>query len=139
MPATYPELYFPILLQGVIAVAVAAGMILGAYLIGRRVRTPLKEMPYECGMTPVGSARERFSVHFYLVAMVFLLFDVEVAFLFPWVVVFRELGWYGFLVMFLFVDLVLWGFYYIWKKGVLDWAPARKAAVERAQLVRDAA
>ncbi len=138
MPVTYQELYFPVLVQAAIAVAVAGGMILGAYLIGRRVRNPIKDLPYECGMEPVGNARERFSVHFYLVAMVFLLFDVEVVFLFPWVVVFRELGWYGFLVMFLFVDLVLWGFYYVWKKGVLDWAAVRRA-VEPALAGREAA
>ena len=73
-------------------------------------------------MKPVGSARDRFSVKFYLVAMVFILFDVEVVFLYPWATVYSDLGLYGFVIMFLFVDLVLWGFFYIWKKGVLDWS-----------------
>ena len=71
---------------------------------------------------PEGSARESFSVKFYLVAMLFILFDIEAIFLYPWAVVYRGLGFYGFIVMLLFLDLVLWGFYYIWKKGVLNWA-----------------
>jgi NADH-quinone oxidoreductase subunit A len=122
MPETIAERYFPILLQILIAMAVAGAMIGASYVLGKRLRNPVKDSPYECGVEPVGSARERFSVKFYLVAMVFILFDVEVVFLFPWAVVYRDLGLYGFLVMFLFIDLVLWGFYYIWKKGVLDWS-----------------
>lgn len=73
-------------------------------------------------MKPIGSAQERFSVKFYLVAMVFILFDVEVIFLYPWATVYSDLGFYGFIIMFFFVGLVLLGFFYIWKKGVLDWA-----------------
>jgi len=122
MPESYAELYFPIFLQVLIAMAVAAGMVGASYLIGQRVRNRVKDSPYECGMTPVGSARERFSVKFYLVAMIFILFDVEVVFLYPWAVVYNELNLYGFLIMFLFLDLVLWGFFYVWKKGVLDWS-----------------
>ena len=122
MPTSYSELYFPVLLQVLIAMAVAAGMIGASVVLGKRLRNRVKDSPYECGMIPVGSARERFSVKFYLVAMVFILFDVEVVFLYPWVVVYSDLGLYGFIVMFLFIDLVLWGFFYIWKKGVLDWS-----------------
>ncbi len=122
MPSSYGEIYFPVLLQICIAIAVAAAMVGGSYLIGRKIRNRTKDSPYECGIPPVGSARERFSVHFYLVAMIFILFDIEVVFLYPWVTVYRELGLYGFLVMFLFFDVILWGFYYIWKKGVLDWS-----------------
>jgi NADH-quinone oxidoreductase subunit A len=122
MPSSYPEIYFPVLVQVLIAIAIAAGMVVGSWLLGKRVRTRAKDMPYESGMVPVGSTRERFSVKFYLVAMVFILFDVELVFLYPWAVVYGELGLYGFLVMFLFIDLILWGFYYIWKKGVLDWS-----------------
>lgn len=122
MPTSYPEVYFPVLVQVFIAMAIAGGMVIGSYLLGKRVRSRAKEMPYESGMVPVGSTRERFSVKFYLVAMMFILFDVELVFLYPWVVVYSDLGLYGFIVMFLFVDLILWGFYYIWKKGVLDWS-----------------
>jgi NADH-quinone oxidoreductase subunit A len=116
------EEYFPILLQVLIAMTIAGAMIGGSYLLGKKVKNRVKDLPYECGITPVGSARERFSVKFYLVAMIFILFDVEVVFIYPWVVVYRELSLYGFLVMFLFIDLVLWGFFYIWKKGVLNWS-----------------
>ena len=75
MPSTYPEIYFPIVVQVIIAIAVAAGLIGASTLLGKRGRSPLKDTPYESGMAPVGSARERFSVKFYLVGMVFILFD----------------------------------------------------------------
>ncbi len=128
MPTSFAEHYFPILLQLLIAMTVAGGMIGVSLLLGKRLRNPVKDSPYECGMIPVGSARERFSVKFYLVAMIFILFDVEAVFLFPWAVVYRDLGLYGFLVMFLFIDLVLWGFFYIWKKGILDWSEETDSA-----------
>jgi NADH-quinone oxidoreductase subunit A len=123
MAASYSQIYFPILVQIIIAVAVAGGMLAGSYFVGRRVRNPVKDMPYECGIVPTGSARDRFSVKFYLVAMVFILFDIEAIFLYPWAVVFRELRMFAFLEMLAFVVLVLCGFFYIWKKGVLDWSP----------------
>lgn len=91
-------------------------------LLGQRVRDAVKSTPYESGMNPVGNARERFSVKFYLVAMVFILFDIEAIFLYPWAVVFRQLKLFGFFEMLLFIVLVLCGFFYIWKKGVLDWS-----------------
>lgn len=122
MPTTYAETWFPVLIQIVIAMAVAGAMIALSALLGRRVRDPIKWMPYESGMQPVGNARERFSVKFYLVAMVFILFDVEAIFLFPWAVVYRELKLFAFFEMLLFIALVLCGFFYIWKKGVLDWS-----------------
>jgi NADH-quinone oxidoreductase subunit A len=122
MPNNYPELYFPVLLQVIIAAAVAAGLIGAGLLLGQRARNPAKDTPYESGMQPVGSARERFSVKFYLVAMVFILFDIEAIFLYPWAVVYRELKMFAFVEMLLFILLVLAGFFYIWKKGVLDWS-----------------
>lgn len=122
MPTTYAETWFPVLIQIVIAVAVAGAMIGLSALLGHRVRDPVKMMPYESGMQPVGNARERFSVKFYLVAMVFILFDIEAIFLYPWAVVYRELKLFAFFEMLLFVVLVLCGFFYIWKKGVLDWS-----------------
>jgi NADH-quinone oxidoreductase subunit A len=123
MQVSYPQTYFPILLQIFIAMAVAGGMVAGSYFVGKKVRNPVKDMPYECGIVPTGSARERFSVKFYLVAMVFILFDIEVIFLYPWAVVYRELKLFAFVEMLVFVALVLCGFFYIWKKGALDWSP----------------
>lgn len=122
MPESYTELYFPILLQVFIAMAVAGGMIGGSYLLGKRVRNRIKDTPYECGITPTGSARERFSVKYYLVAMLFILFDIEAIFLYPWAVVYRELKLFAFVEMFIFIALILCGFFYIWKKGALDWS-----------------
>ena len=84
MPVSYTEVYFPVLVQVLIALAVAAGMIGASALLGKRVRNRVKDMPYECGLEPRGNARERFSVKFYLVAMIFILFDIETVFLYPW-------------------------------------------------------
>jgi len=126
MPTSYAETYFPVLIQILIAIAVAGGMIGASAVIGRRVRDTAKSTPYESGMIPVGNARERFSVKFYLVAMVFIVFDIETIFLYPWAVVFRELRLFAFFEMLLFILLVLCGFFYIWKKGVLDWSAGER-------------
>src|SRR4051794_13312627 len=122
MPETYAETYWPVLLQVLIAMAVAAGMIGISYILGHKVRNRVKDMPYECGIEPTGSARQPFSVKFYLVGMLFILFDIEAIFLYPWAVVYRELKLFAFFEMLLFVLIVLCGFFYIWKKGVLDWS-----------------
>src|SRR6185312_4465273 len=128
MPTTYPELYFPVVVQIIIAIAVAAGLIGASTLLGKHGHSPLKDTPYESGMAPVGSARERFSVKFYLVGMIFILFDIEAVFLYPWAVVYRDLKMFGFFEMLIFVALVLVGFFYVWKKGALDWAALKKEA-----------
>src|ERR1700681_392773 len=122
MPTTYPELYFPVVVQVIIAIAVAAGLIAASTLLGKRGKSPLKDTPYESGMAPVGSARERISVKFYLVGMIFILFDIEAVFLYPWAMVYRELKLFAFGEMFVFVALIMVGFFYVWKKGALDWA-----------------
>ncbi len=122
---SYVELYFPVVLQCLIAMAVAGGMLGASYLLGKKVQDPLKDTPYECGVTPTGSAHERFSVKFYLVAMLFILFDIEAIFLYPWVVVYRELRVFAFVEMLIFIILILSGFFYIWKKGALEWAETR--------------
>ena len=127
MPTSYPEVYFPVLVQILIAAGIAAALITISVLLGKRARSPLKDTPYESGMAPVGSARERFSVKFYLVGMIFILFDIEAVFLYPWAVVYRQLRLFGFVEMAIFIVLILVGFFYIWKKGVLDWAPHRDA------------
>ena len=117
MPTSYPDTYFPVLVQIAIAVVVAAALVAISFLLGKRVRNRVKDSPYESGIAPTGSARERFSVKFYLVAIVFILFDIEAVFLYPWAVVYRELKLFGFFEMLIFVVLVLSGFFYIWKKG----------------------
>ncbi|MDP9114090.1 MAG: NADH-quinone oxidoreductase subunit A [Acidobacteriota bacterium] len=123
---TYPQTYFPVIVQVIIAIAVAGGLIGISTLLGKHGHSPLKDTPYESGMAPVGSARERFSVKFYLVGMIFILFDIEAVFLFPWVVVFRELKLFGLAEMFVFIVLVLVGFFYVYKKGALEWGPESK-------------
>ena len=122
MPTSYAETYFPVLVQLVIAIAIAAGLIGVSFLLGKKVKDKVKESPYECGIAPTGSARDRFSVKFYLVAIVFILFDIEAVFLYPWAVVYRQLKIFGFFEMLLFIGLVLVGFFYVWKKGALDWS-----------------
>jgi NADH-quinone oxidoreductase subunit A len=90
-------------------------------LVAPRRPTPETEAPYVCGMPPVGDARDRHPVKFYLVAMIFLLFDIEVAFLYPWAMALRDLGWNGFVQVLLFMALLLAGYVYVWRKGALDW------------------
>jgi NADH-quinone oxidoreductase subunit A len=124
MPTSYTEQYFPVLVQAVIAMALAAGLLSVSFLLGKRVRNRVKDMPYESGIVPTGDARQRFSVKFYLVAMLFIVFDIEAIFLYPWVVVYRELKMVAFVEMLVFVVLILSGFFYIWKKGALDWSGA---------------
>jgi NADH-quinone oxidoreductase subunit A len=130
MPNSYTELYFPVLVQGILAVVIAAALIIISYAFGKRVRNKIKDTPYESGIMPTGDARGRFSVKFYLVAMLFILFDIEAIFLYPWAVVYRELKMFGFIEMLIFVVLILSGFFYIWKKGALEWShpdrPVRK-------------
>src|SRR5580658_9211535 len=129
MPTSYPELYFPVLVQIVIAAGIAGALIAISIVLGKRAKSPLKDTPYESGMAPVGSARERFSVKFYLVGMIFILFDIEAVFLYPWAVVYRQLKLFGFFEMLIFVAVVLIGFFYVWKKGALDWSAPTKFPV----------
>ena len=130
MPNSYTELYFPVLVQAIIAMALAAGLLSVSYLLGKKVRNRVKDMPYESGIVPTGDARQRFSVKFYLVGMLFILFDIEAIFLYPWVVVYRDLKMFAFVEMLVFVVLILSGFFYIWKKGALDWAGAGRLRTE---------
>ena len=99
-----------------------AGVMIGlSVLLGPKNPTPEKLAPYECGMPAVGDARERHSVKFYLVAMIFLLFDIEIAFLYPWALAVRELRWTGFFQLICFFLLLLSGYIYVWRKGVFNW------------------
>ena len=128
MPNSYPELYLPVLVQGLLAVVIAAALIIISYVFGKKVRNKIKDTPYESGITPTGDARHRFSVKFYLVAMLFIVFDIEAIFLYPWAVVYRDLRWFGFFEMLVFVVLILSGFFYIWRKGALDWSQQERGA-----------
>lgn len=125
MPDNYFARYLPLLIHMLIALGIAAGMIILSTILGKRRASRAKFQPYESGITPTGDARGRFSVKFYLVAMLFILFDVEAIFLYPWAVIFRDLnarfGMFGFWEMVVYIGIVLVGFFYIWKKGVLDW------------------
>src|SRR5215831_13175422 len=115
------EGFLPVLIMIGLGVGFGAGSVLLSQFVGPRKPTPEKSAPYECGMPPVGDARERQSVKFYLVAMIFLLFDIEVAFLYPWAMALRELGWMGFVQVVLFILLLAFGYLYVWRKGALDW------------------
>ena len=113
--------WLSIILMIVLGLLFAVPSVLLSYVLGPKKPTPEKLAPYECGMPPVGDARERMSVKFYLVAMIFLLFDIEVAFLYPWTMALRDLGWVGLFQIVVFFALLLTGYIYVWRKGVLDW------------------
>jgi NADH-quinone oxidoreductase subunit A len=137
--------YLPILLMFIVAAGFAVGNILLSQFVGQRKRTKTKLMPYECGKDPVGSARERFSVKFYLIAMIFILFDIEVIFLIPWAVVYKSLAAQGadmrlfvYLEMMVFVLLLLAGYIYVVKKGAFDWGErARREAEAEGRALAD--
>jgi NADH-quinone oxidoreductase subunit A len=135
--------YLPILLMFIVAAGFAVTNILLSRVVGQRKSTRTKLMPYECGKDPVGTARERFSVKFYLIAMLFILFDIEVIFLIPWAVIFKTLSapQYGLRMllygeMMIFVALLLAGYVYVLKKGAFDWGErARRDAEAEARLL----
>jgi len=135
--------YLPIVLMFIVAGGFAVVSVGLSQFVGQRKRTRTKLMPYECGKDPVGSARERFSVKFYLIAMIFILFDIEVIFLVPWAVVYRRLSApeYGlanlvFFEMILFIALLAVGLVYVIKKGAFDWSEnARREAEAEARLL----
>ena len=127
MPDNYFARYLPLLIHFLVVCLLAGAIVTLSWLIGYRKPTRAKLSPYECGMAPQGDARQRFSVKFYLVAMLFILFDVEAVFLYPWAVILRELKMFGVWEMLVYIGIVLVGFFYVWKKVVLDWGatPAR--------------
>jgi NADH-quinone oxidoreductase subunit A len=129
MPDTYFTRYLPLLIQLCLAGGLGCVMVLLSWFIGQHKYNKAKMSPYECGMTPIGDARQRFSVKFYLVAMLFILFDVEAVFLYPWAIIFKDLKMFGFWEMLVYIGIVLAGYWYIVKKGVIDWS--RSSKVER--------
>ncbi len=132
MPDFYFARYLPLLIHIAIAAILAVAMVLLSYFVGQHKVNRSKMSPYECGMQPVGDAKQRFTVKFYLVAMLFILFDVEAIFLYPWAIVGRALksdglGLFWFLEMLVYILILLAGLWYVWKKGVLDWNKQGKA------------
>jgi NADH-quinone oxidoreductase subunit A len=115
------EQYVPIVMMIAVGVAFGVGMGKINELIGPKRPSEEKQSTYESGMEPVRTARERFSVKYYMVAMLFIVFDIEVVFLYPWAVSYRQLGIAGFVTMFVFIFILLIGYYYVWKKGALEW------------------
>jgi NADH-quinone oxidoreductase subunit A len=113
--------YAPILILGIVAIGFGVFTLVMSHLLGRPRPSPGKLSTYECGMPPVGTARERFPIKFYLVCMIFILLDVDAAFLYPWALVFRDLGLFGLVEMTVFMALLGGGFAYAWKSGALDW------------------
>lgn len=120
--------YLPLVLQILVALGLAGGMVAASFFLGKHKRSRTKLSAYECGMDPVGDARGRFSVRFYMVAMLFILFDVEAVFMLPWAVVYRELRTitgqplFGFWEMLVYIGFVAVGLFYVWKKGILNWS-----------------
>lgn len=120
--------YIPLLMQIAAAVGLASVMVTASWFIGQHRNTAVKLEAYECGMVAQGDARGRFSVRFYMVAMLFILFDVEAVFMLPWAVIYRQLPaltgsrFFGFWEMLVYIGFVLVGFFYIWKKGILEWS-----------------
>lgn len=139
--------YAPIALMFLVAVGFAVSQLLVTQLIGPRKRTATKLMPYECGKDPVGSARDRYSIKFYTVAVIFLLFDIEVLFIIPFAVAFKSLlyqeqisgiafGTIAFIEILVFIATLIVGYIYVWKKGTFDWGlQARAEAREEAKLM----
>ena len=119
--------FLPIFIFVGVVIALGVGMLIGSEILGRlagrRYPTSEKESIYECGMTPFKDARQRFDVRFYMVAMLFILFDIEVVFLYPWAVLFGKFNpiLFGFVEMIIFIMILLLGYAYIWRKGALDW------------------
>ena len=113
--------YLPILILLLVVMGFAISNIVISALIGRHKPTEEKLSPYECGVEPVGTARERFSVKFYLIAMMFVVFDIEVVFLYPWAVAFKSLKIFGLIEMGIFIVILLFCYVYIWKRGGLEW------------------
>lgn len=113
--------YLPILLLVIVAVAFGCVSLIFSSLIGQKKRSAVKLAPYESGCEPVGTARERFSIKFYLIAMLFILFDIEAVFLYPWAILYKQLGVFGLVEMGLFIVILLVGYIYVWKKGALEW------------------
>jgi NADH-quinone oxidoreductase subunit A len=119
-------LLWPFFIYNALVVIIVAGILLASYLIGPRSRGKARDIPYESGILPTGSARLRYGTHFYTVGIFFILFDVEAVFIYAWAVAFRELAWLGYIEVLLFIIVLFLGLVYVWKMGGLDWSPSRR-------------
>jgi NADH-quinone oxidoreductase subunit A len=115
------ELYLPMFIMFAVAGLICAGMFLGGQLVGPKNPTAEKMMPFECGNDTQGTRATKMSVKFYLTAILFVVFDIEVVFMYPWATLFKGLGWYGFATMLVFISALLIALVYCWKKGALEW------------------
>ena len=113
--------YLPALVILLVSAFIGVAIIVLSSLLSRKDPTPIKLMPYECGMDPIGDARRRFSVRFFIIGMLFIIFDIEVIFMFPWAKIYDKLMLLGFVEMLVFVLVLLLGLIYVWKKGALEW------------------
>jgi NADH-quinone oxidoreductase subunit A len=113
--------YVPVLIFMIIAIGLIGVIVLLSELLGKKKHFPAKDLPYECGMDPIGDARHRYTVRFYVIAMFFIVFDIEAIFLYPWAVIFKSLGWFGFAEMLVFIAILAVGLVYVWGKGALEW------------------
>jgi NADH-quinone oxidoreductase subunit A len=113
--------YLPIAIYLFVAVGFGAVVVFLSTILGPRTPSRVKLETYECGMEPIGPNRVRFAVKFYIIAMLFIVFDIEAVFLFPWAVVFRDLGLFGFIEMAIFILILFAGLAYVWRKGALEW------------------
>jgi len=115
------EVYFPLAALIIIGALAAFAVVVLSLILGKKAPNQAKSEPYECGMVPIEDARGRFSVKFYLIAILFIIFDIEVVFLYPWAVIYRQLAWFGLMEMGVFILILLVGYFYIVKKGALKW------------------
>jgi NADH-quinone oxidoreductase subunit A len=122
MNGNYLDNYGPLLLMFILACGLAGALVVVSTLVGKHKRSREKDQPYECGIRPTGDAREPISVQFYMVALLFILFDIEAIFLYPWALVYSDLKVFGFVEMLLYIIILLAGYIYLWKKGALDWS-----------------
>jgi NADH-quinone oxidoreductase subunit A len=113
--------YGPLLLMFILSCGLAGVLVLASAIIGKHKRSREKDQPYECGMRPTGDARQPISVQFYMVGLLFILFDIEAIFLYPWALIYSDLRVFGFVEMLLYIIILLAGYIFLWKKGALDW------------------
>jgi NADH-quinone oxidoreductase subunit A len=121
MNSNYLDYYGPLLLMFILSCGLAGVLVLASAIIGKHKRSREKDQPYECGMRPTGDARQPISVQFYMVGLLFILFDIEAIFLYPWALIYGDLKVFGFVEMLLYIIILLAGYIFLWKKGALDW------------------
>jgi len=121
MNSNYLDNYGPLLLMFILAGGLSGAILVASTLVGKHKPSPVKDQAYECGITPIGDARAPIRIQFYMVALIFILFDIEAIFLYPWALVYRKLMVFGFVEMLLYIIILLVGYIFLWKKGALDW------------------